>query len=202
MPVVHGDNGGVDEGAGDRHGGELVRLEVACRRDRQDEREEVHERVRGGVEHLVGVGGVTDPAEGEEHGEERLEQAGSRQRPQHRGEDRGDEPDKGVERVELLLGPALPRVRAQAGQEPRQLLVEDGDVVANDHLVLAAGLDHGDHPVERLNALGRGLGLVLEDEAQAGGAVAHGGDVGLTPHALQQARRQCRVVRLRHWYPP
>ena len=83
-------------------------------------------------------------------------------------------------------------------EELHQLGVDLGDVVADDHLVLSAGLDDGDDTASVLDSVGGGLGLVFEGEAKAGGAVRQGADVARAPDPGQQIGRECRVVGAGH----
>ena len=63
-------------------------------------------------------------------------------------------------------------------------VVDVVDMVADDHLILAAGLDDGDDAVGLLEHFGLGLALVLQNKAQAGDAVLDAGDVALAAHIL------------------
>ena len=192
------DDARVDQGAGDCHGGDLVGLEVTGGGDRQNNGQEVEYCIIDRAQDREGRAVRTDPAQRLEQGDERLDQACSGQWPDDGVEDGGHEFDEPVH--DAAARPVIST--AHPTGQALELLVEDGHVVADDDLVLAARLDHGDDALELLDGLGRGLGLILEDEAHTGGAVRHRGDVGLASHLFHQARRQCRVVRFRHDDPP
>ena len=69
-----------------------------------------------------------------------------------------------------------------------------GDVVADDDLVLAAGLCHGHDTGSRLDGGGVGLRFVLQHEAQTCCAVHERTDVLFSADALEDAGRGLRVV--------
>gem|GEM_PF-6812298 len=194
------DDARVDQGAGDCDGGDLVGFETAGRTDRQHDGQVVEDRVPRGVEDGVGGGIRACPVKGGRQGQGRLNETGTGHCPNEWIDQRRDQRDGAVQ--EVPPGALRSLVLLSKRGDPAELLVEDGHIVADDDLVLAARLDHGDDALELLDALSRGLGLVLEDEAHTGGAVRHRGDVGLTPHLFQQARRQRRIVRFRHDDPP
>ena len=144
----------------------------------------------------MGGGVLPQPSQRGCQGEEGLDQSRSCERPYHRVDEGRDHLDESVEQTAVVSGRLI--VTASQVGEPAQLLVEQWHIVTDDHLVLASGLHHGDDAIECFNSLGRGLGLVLENESHAGCAVCHGGDVLLASDIVQQLRRQRRIVDLRH----
>ena len=144
----------------------------------------------------MGGGVLLQPSQRRCQRQKCLDEAGSRKRPHHGVDEGRDHLDEPVEQVAVVTG----RFIVVAGQvgEPDQFFVEQRHVVADDHLVLAAGLYHSDDAVECFNSLGGGLGLILENESHTGCAVGHGGDVLLASDIVQQPRRQRRIVDLRH----
>ena len=149
---------GVDQGAGDGHGGELVRLEPPGGGDRQEQRQEVEDRISGRGQDDGGLGLGVQPAELGGRAQERLEQTGSGQRPDDRLEDRGDQVDEPVE--DVPAGGIVCGGRFVVGH-----------VVADHDLVLTPCLHHRDHPGQLLDGGFVRLGVVAQLQAQTGGAV-------------------------------
>ncbi|MBZ3902262.1 hypothetical protein PV517_43795 [Streptomyces griseiscabiei] len=139
---VERDQRGVDQRAGDRHRGELVGPEPLRGGDGQEQRQAVEDRVGGRVQDDVGLRLGVEPLPLDGRAQERLEEAGGRQRPQDRGEDRRDQVNEPVERVALRFL-ALAHVAAPL-DELVELRVHQGRVVADDALVLPAGPHHRD----------------------------------------------------------
>ena len=63
-------------------------------------------------------------------------------------------------------------------------------VVADDHLVLAAGLDHLDDPFGAAEGGGVGLGFIFQHKAQPGDAMGQRDDIFLAAHPGHDIQRQ------------
>ena len=67
------------------------------------------------------------------------------------------------------------------------------DLVADDHLVLAAGLHDLDHAVRGFQYFLVGLGFVLQLKAQAGNAVRHRDNIAFAAHILNNNARKAVI---------
>ena len=158
------DDARVDQRAGDGHRGELIDLEAVGCGDGQEQRQEVDQRIGGCVQHRVGGGGRIDPAELGEHGQERLEQARTGKRPQNGVEDGADHLDESIEDATLRrLFLFFDRCTTEMAHDPG---VHLGHLVADDHLVLAAGQNDGHDPLKCFDAVGVGLRLITQFQPQ------------------------------------
>src|SRR5699024_1177773 len=138
---------------------------------------------------------------GGQNGKDALDDAGGRHDAQDRGQDAGNDVDKPVEGVKLLLlllaggflGSGAVLIDSAAGNDmPHRAygVVNVRHMVADDHHVLAAGLDNGHNAVGTFQHVGVGLALVLQLEAQAGDAVGERNDVGLAADVLDDDPRK------------
>ena len=69
-------------------------------------------------------------------------------------------------------------------------IVHIGNLLADDHHILPAGLDHGHDAIGLFQHIGVCLALVLQLEAQAGHAVGQGHDIALAAHVLNDDTRK------------
>ena len=80
------------------------------------------------------------------------------------------------------------------------LLVDGGDVGADDHLILAAGIDDRQHALGLFQHIGLGFGVILQGKAQPGGAVYHLVHVFLAAHIVQNGG--CKLFEIHEMFPP
>ncbi len=187
---------GVEHGEHDSERHILVRLELLGSRDGQDEGKELHEAIGAGIQDRVGTGLAEAGDEVGEHDQERLEHAG-RDEAAHEGEeDAGDRLGEAVEDIALLLvivcgDLAAGKLGAELGDGS---IVCIFDIGANHDLVLAIAVHDIDHARSLLDGSIVCLGLILEDEAQAGDAVRHGDDIVLSTDLVYHRRCESLVI--------
>ena len=177
----HTDKVGVDQDAAQHHGQVGVAAQLfGCGIGQQDG-QEVEGGIRHEVDHLVGAGITADQLEGHQDRQDRFQHTGGGQRRQDGGKDTGDGVDQTADhRSLLLLGGGCGRTHVP--QFGGQLLIYLGDLRSDDDLVLPVGRGHAQNARGALDGIGVGLALVLQVEAQTGGAVGHIGDVALSAH--------------------
>ena len=183
-----GEKRGIDHRKADQQAFHLGQLEALGRRIAEDRRQEVERGIREGVQDVVGAALAVQRAERREQRENTLEDTAGAEHAEERGEHAGDDADEGVEGFLLLLRAFLVvHLRGEAFEVPHR---NDGridvrDMVADDDLILAAGLHHSHDAVGRLQDVRVRLGLVLEVEPEPGDAVGDRGDVVFPAYVLQ-----------------
>ena len=197
---VEGDDVGVDHGAGHRHRDKGLGAEGFGRGVSQEHRQEVEDAVAGGIEDGVGGALAAEDAQGGEQDQEALDQTGGGEGAHEGHEDAGDDVDKAVAQDGLFLavlggggfGGFLAGGLDAAVAQHR--LVGVGHVVADDHLVLAARLQHLQHALGLGQGVGVRLALVHQFEAEPCDTVGHRDDVALAADAGDDRLGQLVII--------
>ena len=193
LAALEGHHGGVAQGNTKRHACVLAHLELLRSGVAQDDRQEVEEAVGHSIpDHVRAAGGVQQVEEGQQR-QNALDDTGGAQQGDGRRHDAGDHVDEDGGNVLLaaggtviLNGVAVLVYRAHALEVPdlQHRVVDLANRVADDHLVLAVGLDNLEYAVRLVEDIGVCLALVHEFKAQPGDAVGDAVDVLLAAHIL------------------
>ena len=157
----------------------------------------MEQAVAHGVEDHVCAAGLGVESQGHEQGVQALHHAAGGHDAQNGLEDAGNGVDEGVKQA-LFLGRGLlggGRAVSQA-RHGAHVGVDLRHVVADDHLILSAGLHDGHHTAHLFQYLVVCLCLVRKLEPQAGDAVGQGADVFVSAHVLDDVL--CQLLILSH----